>query len=67
MIKFKENLRAYRQARCMTQKELAKRTGLTDVWISHYENGRRLPSVLNLIKLADALNISIDELVRREK
>ncbi len=67
MIKFKENLRAYRQARLMTQKELAKKTGLTDVWISHYENGRRLPSVPNLIKLADALSITLDELVRREK
>ena len=67
MIKFKENLRAYRQARSMTQKELAKKTGLTHEWISHYENGRRLPSLQNLIKLADALNISIDELARREK
>ncbi len=67
MNTFKENLRAYRRARSMTQEQLAEKTGLTHSWISHYENGRRLPSVLNLIKLADALNISIDELVRREK
>ena len=33
----------------MTQKQLAKNVGVTDVTISRYENGEREPSLRNLL------------------
>ena len=64
-MKFKENLKKYRKEIPMTQAGLAKETGLTADWISHYETGKRLPSLPNLIKLADALDLTLDDLVGR--
>ena len=43
---------------------LADKTGLKPSAISHFERGRRLPSLKNLVKLADALGVTLDELVR---
>ena len=47
--------------------DLAKKTGLTPDWISHFETGRRLPSLPKLILLADAFDVTLDELVGRGK
>lgn len=65
MSEFKENLKNHRLGKSMTQDALAKKTGLTPEWISHFETGRRKPSLNNLVKLADALQITLDELVGR--
>ena len=45
------------------QKELAKASGISEVTISRYYKGLRSPSGDNLVKLAHALDCSIDELV----
>lgn len=60
---FPARLRAARLSRGATQAQLAKACGLTPDWISHFENGRRAPSLDVLAKLAVALNHSIDSLV----
>lgn len=44
----------------MTQQDLAESSGLTQHWISHFECGRRLPSVDVLVRLSDALDVSVD-------
>lgn len=49
----------------MSQRDLAKLTGLQVSAISHFEHGRRVPSLKNLIKLANALNVSLDYMVDR--
>ncbi len=43
--------------------ELAKRSGLTNVSISRYINGQRLPSVDRIIRLSKALGVTSDYLL----
>ena len=45
------NIRHLRKELGLTQKELARRVGLTQAQISDYERGRRIPSLHSLDKL----------------
>ena len=47
----------------MTQAELAEKAGMHVTIISHYETGRRTPSMVNLRILVDALGVSADYLL----
>lgn len=38
----------------MTQKDLSKKTGINPMHISHFENGRRLPNLINFKRLCKA-------------
>lgn len=62
-----ETLFALRLRAGLTQSQLAERCGLTMHWISHFECGRRTPNVANLIRLADALGVTTDQLLGRSK
>lgn len=64
---FASCLRAAREAKGLSQAELAERTGLQPSAVSHFETGRRAPSFDNLRLLADALGIATDYLLGREK
>lgn len=44
------------------QKELARRTGIAQGLISHYENDKRMPGIHNAIKIAKALGVTVEEL-----
>ena len=46
----------------MTQADLRKRTGLTTSMISYYCTGKRFPSVTAAIKIAKALNTTVEYL-----
>ena len=48
-----------RKEQCLTQKELAARTGIDQGDISRLENGSRNPSLNMLKKLADGLGMSL--------
>lgn len=63
--KFSDRLRAARELRDLSQTDLANRTGLQPSAISHFETGKRSPSFDNLRRLADALAVSIDQLLGR--
>jgi transcriptional regulator with XRE-family HTH domain len=63
--KFPEMLRAAREQKSLSQTELAERAGLQPSAVSHFETGRRAPSFDNLRRLADALSVSIDQLIGR--
>jgi len=52
-------LRHYRQQAGLTHKALAARTGLTATYIGEIERGRRNLSVLSLVRIADALRLSV--------
>ena len=56
------NIREERERQGLTQTDLAIATNLQASAISHFECGRRTPSVGNLIKIAYALRVSIDRL-----
>ena len=47
----------------MTQSELSKKTGITEVTISRYANGQRVPKATEIVKIAQALNVSCDYLL----
>lgn len=55
-----------RQELNLSQDSLAKKIGVSKVTICWYENGERTPSLENFLKLADILNVSLDQLVGRE-
>jgi len=58
-----KNLRSIRLSRGMTQKELASVVGCSDVSMSNYERGTQSPDIQTLQRIADALNVSTDELL----
>ncbi|MEW6489580.1 MAG: helix-turn-helix transcriptional regulator [Thermodesulfobacteriota bacterium] len=62
---FPAKLRAAREARGLSQAELAEKTGLQPSAVSHFETERRSPSFDNLKRLADALTVSTDYLLGR--
>lgn len=47
----------------ISQKQLAKISGLTESTISHYVRGERIPRGVNLIKIAKALDTTADYLL----
>lgn len=57
-----ENIRAYRKALGMTQKELSEQLGISDKTVSRWESGVQLPEASLLPQIAEVLNVTIDEL-----
>ena len=61
----KTNLRKFRDLRGLTQAQMGMRSALGAASISHFETGQRTPTIETLIKLADALNVTVDVLLGR--
>lgn len=62
---FGSNLRDLRLSHFgMDQATLAARIGCSPTLISHFEAGRRLPSLENFVKLCNGLGCSADTLLR---
>lgn len=61
-----KSIKVNRIAQNYTQKQLAQKIGVTHAAISYWENGVNIPNVKDCWLLADALGISIDELVGRD-
>lgn len=62
-----DRIREYRTSIRMTQADFANRLGITGASVSAYENGTRLPSYDVLVKIADTLGVTTDELLGRKK
>ena len=62
---FSSRLQKMRESRHLKQSDLSICTGLQIAAISHFETGRRSPSLENLVRLADGLNITTDYLLGR--
>lgn len=60
---FGKRLREIRIARNMKQQTLADAVNIALRTYQHYEQGDREPSLSTLIALADALDVSVDELL----
>lgn len=58
-----ETIRKLRNARGMSQTDLAERTNLHRTYISSIERGERNASYLNLLKLAAGLGMSLSEML----
>lgn len=61
-----KSIKVNRIAQNYTQKQLAQKIGVTHAAISYWENGVNIPNVKDCWLLADALEITIDELVERD-
>lgn len=61
--KFNENLKAAREHRHMSQKEVADCIGVAKSTYSLYESGNREPNVQTIKKIADTLKVSADDLL----
>lgn len=60
-------LRSLRQERGWNQTELGQRADLAQSEVSRYESGAATPNLANLLRLARALDVSLDVLVGREQ
>jgi transcriptional regulator with XRE-family HTH domain len=58
------NVRLQREAKQLTQENLAERAGLDTTYISGIERGLRNPGIKNVAKLAKALGLSTSELCK---
>ena len=56
-------LREIRKKRNLNQQRVALDLNITREALSHYENGRRDPSLAMLIRLSEYFNVSIDYLI----
>lgn len=63
---FCKNLKHFRLAMGCTQKEMAAYLGITERGYRNYEIGAREPSLSDLVRIADKLNVSLDALVGRD-
>ena len=61
-IVFGRRVRQLRDARKMSQEELAHRADIHVTYVSGIENGKRNPGLLVIGRLARALNVTIQEL-----
>jgi transcriptional regulator with XRE-family HTH domain len=61
-----QRLRDARRSRSYTRFDLARKAGIRENYIILYENGRRLPNLKNLQRIADALEVSADYLLGLE-
>lgn len=62
-----QSLKENRKSRNLTQVQLAQATQIPQSTISAWEKGVNIPNVADCIKLADFYEITLDELVGRDK
>lgn len=60
------NIRKYREQRGMSQLQLACSALLEQRDVYQYEHGMMMPQMLRLVRIADALGVSLDALAGRE-
>ncbi len=65
LTNFPQKLREERKKRGMTQKELGEKVGVKQNTFTNWENGKREPTLDNIIKLANILDVTVDYLLGR--
>jgi len=63
MEEVKFALKEVRKRKKVTQVELAERTGIHQQSISRYESGGKIPQIDTAYRIAQALGVSLDELI----
>lgn len=60
-------IRELREAARMKQETLAKLVGVKPPSVSAWENGKSMPTVENVLKLADIFGVTTDEVLGRSR
>lgn len=63
MVDCSEKLKALRDARGLTQLQVANRIGVSKAMVSAYETASKAPSIEVLIRLARLFGVSVDYLI----
>lgn len=63
-MEFCKKIKMARNNKQLTQAELATRLNVSRTAISNWENGRNYPDLKTLIQISDALDVSIDSLLK---
>ncbi len=58
-----KNIKRIRNEKNLTQQQVASASGIQNTVISAFENGKKVPGLITLIKLSEAMKVSLDELV----
>ena len=58
-----KNVKKFRLMRSMRQKDLAELCDSSDSYIGHIENERGIPSLEMVVKIANALEVTVDQLL----
>lgn len=59
------NLQSFRKLKNYTQADLAQKSGIPRSTLTNFESGDGNPSLSNLVKLSQALSVSLEELLQR--
>ena len=60
------NIKKYRKMLKLSQEDLAKKSNLYRNSIYNYENNKRQPSIENLNKIATALGVTVNDLIKND-
>lgn len=60
-------IRDYRKMASLTMKELGDKVGVTESAIGYYETGKRKPDYEMLLKIAEALSCTVNDLLGQAK
>jgi len=63
LVQFGKNVRQYRIGRVLSQEKLAEKAGLHRTYIGMIERAEKNITLLNVEKIANALDIKIEELL----
>jgi transcriptional regulator with XRE-family HTH domain len=66
MEKFGEKLRILRTRRGLTTRELGELLGVNQSHVTRMEQGKRIPNVAMVIKIAAIFGVTVDQLVQDE-
>lgn len=67
MLTIGEAIKKARLQKKYTRSMLAQKSQISPQNIFQWESGKAYPNIINLIPVADALNVSLDELVGRSR
>lgn len=62
-----KGLKQIRKERRLTQLKVAMDLNISREALSHYENGKREPSIDMLVKMSEYFNVSIDFLIKGDR
>jgi len=64
-VKLGQNLKKIRTKKKMSQGDIARALGVDRGYISNIENGKKNPTLATLQKIANALGVEVDNLLKK--